>query len=255
MSNSCKILGVIPARYNSSRFPAKALVDINGKTMIQRVYEQASKSVSLTKVVVATDHILIFDHVKSFGGEVVMTNEAHQSGTDRCFETFEILGEKFDYIINIQGDEPFIQPEQVDKLASVLTGNNRVEIATLIKKITEIEHVLDTNKVKVVFDYNDKAIYFSRQAIPFQRGVDTDSWLSNHDYFKHLGIYAYRSDVLAEITKLKPSSYENMEALEQLRWIQNGFSVIVQETEYESYGVDTPQDLIEILNLGLGRNS
>jgi len=247
-----KILGIIPARYNSSRFHAKALADINGKSMIQRVYEQASKAQLLAKVVVATDHQLIFDHVKAFGGEVVMTSESHQSGTDRCFEAYESLNETFDYLINIQGDEPFIQPDQIDVLAQILTQYPNVQLATLIKKITQTEHIFDINKVKVVFDNEHKAIYFSRQAIPFQRGVEPNLWLNNHDYFKHLGIYAYRTDILAKITKLAPSSYEQMEALEQLRWIQNGFLIHVQETEYESYGVDTPQDLEEIIKLGLG---
>jgi 3-deoxy-manno-octulosonate cytidylyltransferase (CMP-KDO synthetase) len=252
MGQMVKVLGIIPARYNSSRFHAKALVDINGKSMVQRVYEQASKAQSLDKVVVATDHQLIYDHVKSFGGDVVMTDEQHQSGTDRCFEAYQQLNEQFDYVMNIQGDEPFIQPQQIDILAAILTQQDDVELATLIKKITHIDHVFDVNKVKVLFDHHHKAIYFSRQAIPFQRGVSQESWLEHHDYFKHLGIYAYRTDVLAKITQLQPSSYEKMEALEQLRWLQNGFAIYVQETEYESYGVDTPEDLEEILKLGLG---
>lgn len=252
MSETAKILGVIPARYNSSRFHAKALADINGKSMIQRVYEQASKATSLSKVVVATDHTLIYDHVKSFGGEVVMTSEDHQSGTDRCAEVLVMLEEKYNYVINIQGDEPFIKPEQIDVLTAILAKQQEVEIATLIKKITHVDHVFDTNKVKVVFDKDQKAIYFSRQAIPFQRGVETALWLNGHDYFKHLGIYVYRADILTKITKLAPSSYEQMEALEQLRWLQNGFKIHVQETEYESYGVDTPQDLEEIIRLGIG---
>ena len=155
-------------------------------------------------------------------------------------------------MINIQGDEPFIQPDQIDVLAQILTQYPNVQLATLIKKITQTEHIFDVNKVIVVFDNEHKAIYFSRQAIPYQRGVEPSLWLNNHDYFKHLGIYAYRTDILAKITKLAPSSYEQMEALEQLRWIQNGFSIHVQETEYESYGVDTPQDLEEIIKLGLG---
>jgi 3-deoxy-manno-octulosonate cytidylyltransferase (CMP-KDO synthetase) len=251
MSANNKILGVIPARYNSSRFHAKALVDIAGKSMIQRVYEQACKSTLLSKVVVATDHALIYDHVIGFGGNVVMTSELHQSGTDRCFEALGLMQESFDYVVNIQGDEPFIKPEQIDLLAAIITQHDDVQLATLIKKITVVEHVFDPNKVKVVFDHTQQAIYFSRQAIPFQRGIESADWLHHHDYFKHLGIYVYRADILAKITQLAPSSYEQMEALEQLRWLQNGYKIHVQATEFESYGVDTPQDLAEIIRLGI----
>lgn len=251
MSVNTKILGVIPARYNSSRFHAKALVDIGGKSMIQRVYEQASKSTLLSKVVVATDHTLIFDHVIGFGGNVVMTSELHQSGTDRCFEALGLMADSFDYVVNIQGDEPFIKPEQIDILAAIISQHDDVQLATLIKKITVLEHVFDVNKVKVVFDNAQQAIYFSRQAIPFQRGIESADWLNHHDYYKHLGIYVYRADILAKITQLAPSSYEQMEALEQLRWLQNGYKIHVQTTEFESYGVDTPADLAEISRLGI----
>ncbi len=244
-----KILGLIPSRYASTRFHAKSLVDINGKSMIQRVYEQAEKSKSLDKVVVATDHKEIFNHVRTFGGDVCMTRDDHVSGTDRCFEALGLQPEEFDYVINVQGDEPFIQPEQIDLLASFLDG--QTEIATLAKTIGNEEELFNANLVKVVFDLNKKALYFSRSAIPHIRNTEQTEWLRRHKFFKHIGMYAYRSDILKELTGLPVSSLEKAESLEQLRWLENGFKITVVETLTETFGIDTPDDLkkaIEHLN-------
>jgi 3-deoxy-manno-octulosonate cytidylyltransferase (CMP-KDO synthetase) len=240
-----KILGIIPARYASTRFPAKALADINGKSMVRRVYEQAVKANSLTKVVVATDHEKIYRHVKEFG-EVIMTSPDHQSGTDRCFEAYEKIKENFDYVINIQGDEPFIFPEQINLLASCLKSD--VELATLVKKITDKETLFNPNTPKVIFSANNDAIYFSRQTIPYLRGIPVDEWLDKKDFYKHIGIYAYRTDLLKKITRLKVSDLEKAEALEQLRWLENGLKIKIAITEYESIGIDTPEDLDKIIN-------
>lgn len=235
------ILGIIPARYASTRFPAKALADIAGKSMIQRTYEQAMKARSLSAVIVATDDERIFEHVQSFGGEVVMTSAEHQSGTDRCFEAYLKCGKKFDYVINIQGDEPFIQPEQIDILSACL--GEATGLATLIKKIDDLETLFNPNTPKVVFDNQYNAIYFTRQTVPYLRGSEKEEWLSKQDYFKHIGIYAYRSDVLAKITSLPQAELEKAESLEQLRWLENGFKIKVAITEYDSFGIDLPEDL------------
>ncbi len=235
-----KILGIIPARYASTRFPAKPLADLGGQSMISRVYAQAKKSESLASVVVATDHKEIYDHVKSFGGYVCMTGEHHASGTDRCYEVLSKEKEKFDYVINIQGDEPFIAPEQIDLLASLLDG--KTELATLIKRLENKDQLLNSNLVKVVFNKNHEALYFSRSPIPYWRGKETD-WVHQHHYYKHIGMYAYRSDILEKITSLKVSSLERAESLEQLRWLENGYKIKVAETSLETVGIDTPEDL------------
>lgn len=230
-----RILGVIPARYASTRFPAKPLADIGGQSMIERVYRQTKQSSAVVKAVVATDDQRIFDHVRSFGGEVVMTSPDHVSGTDRCFEALSKQAEKFDYVINIQGDEPFISPKQIDLLADLLDG--ATELATLAKKITDTESISNPNVVKLVKSVNKEALYFSRHAIPFLRNkVD-------HTFFKHIGMYAYRTDILEKITKLQVSPLEKAESLEQLRWLENGYRIKVAETEQETIGVDTPEDL------------
>jgi 3-deoxy-manno-octulosonate cytidylyltransferase (CMP-KDO synthetase) len=236
-----KILGVIPARYASTRFPGKPLALIGNKSMIQRVYEQARKSTFLSRLIVATDHELISNHVKSFGGEVCMTSDKHASGTDRCHEVTSRSTESFDYIINIQGDEPFIAPEQIDLIASVLDG--KTELATLIKKIESFDQLVNPNNVRVVYNNAREAIYFSRATIPYLRGVDQHQWLAHHSFFKHIGMYAYRSDILEKITTLPISSLEKAESLEQLRWIENGFKIRVVETDIETMGIDTPEDL------------
>ncbi|HYG37189.1 MAG TPA: 3-deoxy-manno-octulosonate cytidylyltransferase [Cytophagales bacterium] len=235
-----KILGIIPARYASSRFPAKALADIKGKTMIRRVYEQAEKASSLHKVVVATDHQDIYDHVKTFGGEVVMTSVAHQSGTDRCAEVLDTLS-GFDYVVNIQGDEPFIDPVQIDTLTNSLDGI--VQIASLCIQIKDEEVLFSANAVKVIFNKAGNAIYFSRNPIPYNRSFPHNEWLNHHSYYKHIGMYAYRSDILKDITLLLQSSLETAESLEQLRWIENGYKVKMEVSSIDSPGIDTPDDL------------
>lgn len=236
-----KILGIIPARYRSTRFPAKPLADIAGKSMIQRVYEQAKKSKAFHKVVVATDHQAIFNHVKMFEGEVCMTGENHQSGTDRCYEALSFEAISYDYVINIQGDEPFIEPEQINTLANCLDG--QTQLATLAKKITEAEELFNPNIVKVIMEGTGEAIYFSREAIPYLRGIEKAAWIRQFDYYKHIGIYAYRTDILKEITRLPTGVLEKAESLEQLRWIENGFKIKVAKTNLESVGIDTPEDL------------
>jgi len=236
-----QILGIIPARYASTRFPAKALVDIGGKSMIQRVYEQASKATKLSQVIVATDDQRIMDHVLGFGGEAVMTSENHQSGTDRCFEALTKTDGVYDYVINIQGDEPFISPQPIDSLADELTGS--IELATLVKIIDSDDILFNVNVPKAVLNKRNEILYFSRQTIPYIRNREQDQWLENHTFYKHIGIYAYRSDVLAELTKLPVSSLEKAEALEQLRWLENGYSIKAVITSDDSHGVDTPDDL------------
>ncbi|MGB1207522.1 MAG: 3-deoxy-manno-octulosonate cytidylyltransferase [Chitinophagales bacterium] len=241
------IVGIIPARYASTRFPAKPLIDIGGKSMIQRVYEQAKKAKMLEAVYVATDDIRIKNHVEAFGGQVIMTLEEHQSGTDRCCEAAEKLSFCPNIIINIQGDEPFINPQQIDDLANVFQQKAATQIATLIKKITASKELFDENKPKVVINKRNEALYFSRQTIPFLREETKENWLSKQAFYKHIGIYAYRFDVLKQITKLPVSSLEKSEKLEQLRWLENGFAIQTAMTEYESMSIDTPQDLKKML--------
>jgi len=239
-----QILGIIPARYASTRFPAKALVDIGGKSMIQRVYEQASKATKLSQVIVATDDERISDHVLSFGGKVVMTSENHQSGTDRCYEALLKTEGNYDYVINIQGDEPFISPEPIDNLANELNG--LIELATLVKVIDSEDLLFNVNVPKAVLNVRREILYFSRQTIPYIRNHEKDQWLENHTFYKHIGIYAYRTDVLAALTKLPISSLEKAEALEQLRWLENGYSIKAVITSDDSHGVDTPEDLDKV---------
>ncbi len=241
-----EILGIIPTRYASSRFPGKALVDINGKSMVQRVYLQALKSKTLAKTLVATDDNRIFEHVKNFGGEVVMTSEEHKNGTERCLETLQKQTNKYDYVINIQGDEPFIDPRQIDLLASLLDGNT--ELATLAKKITTQEELNSNNVNKVIWNKNKEALYFSRTALPYLSNVNKDQWINQQSYYKHIGIYGYRIDILEEVSHLQPSSLELAESLEQLRWLENGYIIKIAETEIESTGIDTPEDLEIILS-------
>lgn len=230
-----RILGIIPARYASTRFPAKPLADIGGKSMIQWVHTQASQSSKITKVVIATDDQRIFDHVKSFGGDVCMTSPDHVSGTDRCFEALSKQKEQFDYVINIQGDEPFISPKQIDLVAGLLDGET--QLATLAKKIVDLDMLNNPNIVKLVKNLKDEALYFSRSPIPYLRND------VKHTFFKHIGMYAYRFDILQKITLLPVSSLEKAESLEQLRWLENGFKIKVAETDQETIGVDTPEDL------------
>ena len=239
------ILGIIPARYGSTRFPGKPLVSINGVSMIQRVYEQALKSKSLKKVIVATDDERIAQHVLTFNGEVMMTSPQHLSGTDRCAEIILREKEKWDAVINIQGDEPYIHPEQIDLLCSCFELKD-VSIATLVKQIANIDELFNHNNVKVVLNKKREAIYFSRSPIPYNRNFPEQEWLKHSTYYKHIGIYGYRSSILNEIATLAKTNLEVTESLEQLRWIENGYTIHAAITTHESISIDTPEDLEKV---------
>jgi 3-deoxy-manno-octulosonate cytidylyltransferase (CMP-KDO synthetase) len=246
------ILGIIPARYGSTRFPGKPLADIGGKPMIQRVYEQTRKV--LNHVVVATDDDRIANAVKDFGGEAVMTSADHQSGTDRCAEALN-LAEKnhqkaYKVVVNIQGDEPFVQPEQIDKLTSCF-HNADTEIATLVKPLKNKVELFDPNKPKVVLNASSQALYFSRSPIPYIRNTPEEEWHTRHQFLIHIGLYAYRSDVLREITLLPSTALEKAESLEQLRWLENGYVIATRKTEFESWSIDTPMDIDELKKKGV----
>lgn len=236
-----RILGVIPARFASTRFPGKPLVDIAGKTMIEWVYRQCRQAKRLTHVVVATDHEKIYEHVRRLGGSVCLTSAHHPSGTDRCFEALKLQTETFDYVINIQGDEPFIAPEQIDLLASKLDG--QVQLATLIKPLEDAEAITNPNTVKVVVNQRGEALYFSRSPVPHLRNHPAEKWVTAHTFYKHIGMYAYRADVLERITSLPVSSLEKAESLEQLRWLEHGYRIQTATTTLETIGIDTPDDL------------
>ncbi len=242
-----KIIGIIPARYASTRFPGKPLADINGKSMIRRVYEQASKAPSLSKVVVATDDKRIYDHVKEWGGEVEMTSVNHPSGTDRCIEVLKRQNETYDVLINIQGDEPFIDPSQIEMLSNSF-NNKETQITSLAKKIGEKEELFNPNNVKVVIGESGKALYFSRAVIPFVRGVKSDDYLEHANFYKHIGLYAYRTDILREIGELPIAKLEKIESLEQLRWLSADYKIDMKITEIEALSVDTPEDLLKLTN-------
>lgn len=243
-----KYIGIIPARYASSRFPGKPLADMKGKTMIQRVYERV-KDV-LDAVCVATDDTRIEQAVKAFGGNVVMTSNQHRSGTDRCYEAYQKVGKGYNIIVNIQGDEPFIHPEQIQTLKNCFDAETTA-IATLAKPFQadgDFESTLfNPNSPKVVFNKDHEALYFSRSIIPYIRGKKYTEWLSSHTFYKHIGLYAYRAQALKEITQLPPSSLEIAENLEQLRWLENGYKIKVGITEQETIGIDTPADLEKAL--------
>lgn len=242
-----KILGIIPARYASTRFPGKPLIEIMGKSMLQRVYEQAKKSKLLTDVIIATDDERIETHAKSFDAKVVLTKADHPSGTDRSYEAYLNTKITYDYIINIQGDEPFIDPSQIDLLAGICDGNT--ELATLMIKCNNHEVLFDKGEVKITLNTNKEALYFSRMVIPFIKGVDEKEWHKHFDYYRHVGMYAYRNDILEKITKLKPSPLEIAESLEQLRWLENGFKIKCAETLHDSHCIDTPEDVEKVLKL------
>ena len=239
-----RFAGIIPARYASSRFPGKPLAMIGDKSMIQRVYEQACKSLSL--VYVATDDKRIYDAVLSFGGKVVMTSPDHLSGTDRCIEAADIIetetGEKIDIVVNIQGDEPFIRPEQIE-LVKDCFNDESIQIATLIRKAEPGEDIFNPNQPKVIVNTKGDAIYFSRAAIPYIREAEIRDWTGKHVFYKHIGLYAYRTETLRELTKLARSPLEIAESLEQNRWLENGYSIRTAVTFWESVGIDTPDDL------------
>jgi 3-deoxy-manno-octulosonate cytidylyltransferase (CMP-KDO synthetase) len=244
-----KFIAIIPARYASTRFPGKPLADMGGKPMIQRVYEQVQKAVD--NVWVATDNTCIFDAVVAFGGKAVMTAAEHRSGTDRIQEAYTKIGEPSDVIINVQGDEPFIQPEQIDVLKNCFDSKD-IELATLVKPFRKeegFEALFNPNSPKVVINKNNEAIYFSRSIVPYIRDSHHTEWLDKHIFYKHIGMYAYRADVLREITQLPQSSLEKAESLEQLRWIENGFRIRVGYTDVETIGIDTPEDMERAVKL------
>lgn len=234
------IIGIIPARFASTRFPGKPLIDIGGKSMIQRVYEQCKKATSLSDVIVATDDERIADHVKSFGGKVAITRSNHQSGTDRCEEVIQTYTGLCDAIINIQGDEPFIDPEQINTLANVF-HQPQVQLVTLKKKMELEADILNPNMVKVISNQQGEAIYFSRLPIPFRRNPE-----AKITYYKHIGIYGYRKETLSAITQLPLGILEQAENLEQLRWIEHGFRITLIETTIENIAIDTPEDLARV---------
>ena len=235
-----KFMAIIPARYASTRYPGKPLAILGGKTVIQRVYEQV-KSV-LDDVYVATDDDRIYSTVTDFGGKAVMTRADHKSGTDRIEEAAEKIGLDADVIINVQGDEPFIQPSQIKTLMQLFDAPE-TQIGTLGKPFESIDAVENPNSPKIVTDNRGFALYFSRSVIPYIRGKERDSWFGEYPFLKHLGVYAYRREVLAEVTKLPMSSLEKAESLEQLRWLQNGYRIRVGLTDIETVGIDTPEDL------------
>lgn len=245
-----KFIGIIPARYASSRFPGKPLADIGGMSMIQRVYTQVRDV--LDDVCVATDDQRIIETVQSFGGKAVMTSALHRSGTDRCYEAYTKIGKGFDVVVNIQGDEPFIHPEQIETLKACFEDES-TQIATLVKPFLpedDFEAVLfNPNSPKVVLNKNNEALYFSRSVIPYVRGKNYKEWLLNHTYYKHIGLYAYRAETLKEITGLPQSPLELAESLEQLRWLENGYKIKVGITYQETVGIDTPEDLEKAIRL------
>ncbi len=244
-----KILSLIPARFASTRFPGKPLADICGKSMIQRVYEQVL-SAKTDMVIVATDDARIARHVENFGGNVMLTGSHHANGTSRCLEVVENLekhGQFFDVIVNIQGDEPLIQPKQITQLLHLFTDKN-TDIATLAHPIKNLKELTNPNTVKVVMGTQKQALYFSRQAIPFVRDENTQNWLKKTEFLSHLGIYAYRTSILKKIVLLPPGKLEQTEKLEQLRWLENNFIIKVDITDYEGIGVDTPDDLHKLIN-------
>ena len=235
-----RFIAIIPARYASSRFPGKPLALLCGKPVIQRVYEQVSQV--LDDVYVATDDQRIYEAVLSFGGRAVMTRTDHQSGTDRIAEAVELIDGQWDVVINVQGDEPFIQPAQIATLCHCFDDPG-TEIATLGKRFSDMASVENANSPKIVVDRRGFALYFSRSVVPFVRGKERDTWLSHYPFLKHLGIYAYRREILSELTRLEQSPLEKAESLEQLRWLENGYRIKVAETEFETVGIDTPDDL------------
>ena len=244
-----KFVGIIPARYASTRFPGKPLADILGKPMIQRVYERASQV--LDTVVVATDNQRIYDAVVQFGGRVVMTSENHKTGTDRCYEALTKLSETYDVVINIQGDEPFIAIDQIEALKNCFVSD-QIQLATLVKPFdanTSIDELENPNTPKVILSQTGEAICFSRSVIPYLRGVEKSQWAAAHTYYKHIGIYAYRTDILAQITKMTQTPLEQAESLEQLRWLENGLHIHVAITLSDNHSIDTLEDLQRVVAL------
>ncbi len=250
-----KFIAIIPARYASTRFPGKPLAMLGGKRVIQRVYEQVAGV--LDDAVVATDDERIYEAVKAFGGKVEMTSTEHRSGTDRCWEAYCKQGGTYDVVVNVQGDEPFIRATQLEALKRCFE-HPATDIATLVKPFTEADGLAaleNPNSPKVVLDGASQAIYFSRSVIPYLRNYPREEWLAHHTFYKHIGIYAFRTEVLKAVTALPQSTLERMESLEQLRWLENGYKIGVGITDIETIGIDTPEDLAkaEAFLAGLGR--
>lgn len=237
-----KVLGIIPARFGSTRFPGKPLALIHGISMIERVYARACKANSLSEVIVATDDNRIYDHVKAFGGKVLMTSDSHPSGTDRCAEVVRMHSNKFDFVVNVQGDEPYIHPGQIDLLVSCFK-NESTPIATLIKKIEDTAELHNVNIPKVVIASNGNALYFSRSMVPYTKPETIAADFSKLTFYKHIGIYGYSARILPELAALPKSSLETAESLEQLRWLENGYSIATAVSEHENMAVDTPGDI------------
>ncbi|MCS6928584.1 MAG: 3-deoxy-manno-octulosonate cytidylyltransferase [Saprospiraceae bacterium] len=240
------VVAVIPARYASTRFPGKPLVDIWGKSMLQRVWERVCMATSVKRVVIATDDERIYEHARSFGAEVIMTRADHRSGTDRCAEAVAGI-EAADIVLNIQGDEPFVQPDQINLLVRTLREEPECPIATLVKRICDQEELFSPNVVKAVFSERRRALYFSRHPIPFVRGAAPETWLAKTVFYKHIGMYAFRRSVLLQLAQLPDSPLEQAESLEQLRWLAHGYDLAVGITEQESISIDTPEDLQRLL--------
>ncbi|MBO7617518.1 MAG: 3-deoxy-manno-octulosonate cytidylyltransferase [Bacteroidales bacterium] len=240
-----KVVGIIPSRYASTRFPGKPLAMIKGKTMIQRVCEQAWKS-KLDAVVVATDDMRIADEVLSFGGQYVLTDPRHRSGTDRCCEALDMLETQFDAVVNIQGDEPFIDPKEINLLVDMISRDD-TQLASLVKKLDDEEDLFGSTKVKVVLDKDGNAMYFSRSPIPFMRNVDRAKWLQKGTFYQHIGVYAYKADTLRQIARMQPTALEMVESLEQLRWLENGLSIRMAIVETDNIAIDTTADLAKAI--------
>ena len=235
-----KVIGIIPSRYASTRFPSKPLAMIKGKTMIQRVWEQAWKS-KLDAVVVATDDMRIADEVLKFGGQYVLTDPNHRSGTDRCREALYMVEGQYDAVVNIQGDEPFIDPAQINQVIELI-GRDDTQLASLAKRIEDEDELFSPNVVKVVMDKQGNALYFSRNPIPFMRNLDRDKWLQKGEYYKHIGLYAYKTETLCQIAEMQSTALEMAESLEQLRWLENGLRIRMGVTLLESLSIDTQED-------------
>lgn len=245
-----RTLAIIPSRYGSSRFPGKPLADIAGKSMVRRVYEQAKKA--FEDVCVATDDERIVAEVEGFGGVAIMTSPSHQSGTDRCYEAYTKYAamhpeREIGLVMNIQGDEPLIDPCQLKSLEEAFTADPQVYLGTMAKKITSSEELFSPNTPKVVMDINGYALYFSRSTIPYKRDADQSDWLTQHSYYKHIGLYAYKPETLRTICSMERSNLEKCESLEQLRWLENGLKIKVVETDSTTFAVDTPEDLLKIV--------
>ena len=240
-----KVVGIIPSRYASTRFPGKPLAMIKGKTMIQRVCEQAWKS-KLDAVVVATDDMRIADEVLSFGGQYVLTDPRHRSGTDRCCEALDMLETQYDAVVNIQGDEPFIDPKEINLLVDMISRDD-TQLASLVKKLDDEEDLFGSTKVKVVLDKDGNAMYFSRSPIPFMRNVDRAKWLQKGTFYQHIGVYAYKADTLRQIARMQPTALEMVESLEQLRWLENGLSIRMAIVETDNIAIDTTADLAKAI--------